>query len=89
MYKRITLFAALASMLLLSAAAFGQGTTGNISGTVTDPNGAVVPGATVKVTNTATNQSRESSAGSDGMFAFQALPAAKFGRVRNVGLSSG
>ncbi len=78
MYKRITLFAALASMLLLSATVFGQGTTGSISGTVTDPNGAVVPGATVKVTNTSTNQTRESSAGSDGGFAFQALPPGRY-----------
>ncbi|MEQ1765108.1 MAG: carboxypeptidase-like regulatory domain-containing protein, partial [Pyrinomonadaceae bacterium] len=78
MYKRITLFAALATMFLLSATAFGQGTTGNISGTVTDPNGAVVPGATVKVTNTSTNQSRESSAGGDGAFAFQALPPGRY-----------
>lgn len=78
MFRRIRLFTALISMLLLAAAAFGQGTTGSISGTVTDPNGAVVPGAAVKVTNTATNASRESTTGSDGTFAFQALPPGRY-----------
>lgn len=40
--------------LMLSAFAFGQGTTGEIGGTVTDPNGAVIPGATVVIENTGT-----------------------------------
>ena len=35
--------------LMLSAFAFGQGTTGEIEGTVTDSTGAVVPGATVRI----------------------------------------
>lgn len=78
MYRSIRLFAALALMLWLTAAAFGQGTTGNISGTVTDPNGAVVPGAAVKVINNATNQSRESTTGGDGTFAFQALTPGRY-----------
>jgi hypothetical protein len=78
MFRRIKLFAALASMLVFAAAAYGQGTTGSISGTVTDPNGAVVPGAAVRVTNTATNNSRDSTTGSDGTFAFQALPPGRY-----------
>ena len=32
-----------------SGSLFGQGLTGRVSGTVTDPSGAVVPGATVEV----------------------------------------
>ena len=36
--------------------AFGQGTTGSITGTVTDPAGAPVPGANVTVTQLATNR---------------------------------
>lgn len=39
----------LAFVFCLSAAAFGQGTTGSIEGTVTDANGARVPNATVTV----------------------------------------
>ena len=45
--------------LLLAAfvfAAFTQVTTGRLEGTVTDPQGAAVPGATVKVANTQTGQ---------------------------------
>ncbi|QQS43019.1 MAG: TonB-dependent receptor [Acidobacteriota bacterium] len=38
--------------LALSAFAFGQGTTGEIEGTVTDSTGAVVPGATVRIQST-------------------------------------
>lgn len=78
MFRPIKLIAAFAFALMLTAIAFGQGTTGSITGTVTDPNGAVVPGAAVKATNTATNQSRESTTGTDGTFAFQALPPGRY-----------
>jgi hypothetical protein len=43
--------------LFFSLAAFGQ-TFGELTGTVTDPSGASVSGATVTVRNTATNQLR-------------------------------
>jgi hypothetical protein len=46
-FKFLTLVMSL--MLALSAAAFGQATKGGIEGTITDPNGAVVPGASVSV----------------------------------------
>jgi hypothetical protein len=49
----LTLAFVLASMF--AANAFGQEFRGSISGTVTDPNGAAVPGATVSVKNTQTN----------------------------------
>ncbi len=42
---------ALTIVLCFSAIAFGQGSSGDISGTVTDQNGAVIPGATVTVEN--------------------------------------
>ncbi|MGA8101759.1 MAG: carboxypeptidase-like regulatory domain-containing protein, partial [Candidatus Acidiferrales bacterium] len=40
----------------------------SISGTVTDPSGAVVPGATVVVTNTATSESVTLTTASDGSY---------------------
>lgn len=40
-------------LLLLATPIFAQGTRGTISGKVTDPNGAVIMGATVKLTNPA------------------------------------
>ena len=42
-------------LFILGCVAFAQETTGVISGTVTDSSGAVVPGATVTVTNTDRN----------------------------------
>jgi len=46
----------IACLLGANSAAFGQGTNlGSIRGTVTDPNGAALPGAQVQVTDLATN----------------------------------
>lgn len=46
---------------------------GTISGTITDPNGAVVPGATVTITNSATNQSFTTTTNSDGNYSSAVL----------------
>ena len=78
MFRQIRLFAATVSLLMLVAAANAQGTTGNISGSVTDANGAVIPGATVKATNTATNYSRETNTNEGGAYSFQVLPAGTY-----------
>src|SRR5207344_1864526 len=48
----------LVTALALTRSASAQTTTGVISGTVVDPDGKIVPGATVTVTNEATNDSR-------------------------------
>lgn len=55
-----------------------QGPTGQISGTVTDPNGAVVSGANIKVTDMATNFSRTTTTNSEGLFSFQLLPVGRY-----------
>lgn len=55
-----------------------QVTTGQISGTITDPNGAVVPGATVKAVNTETNLSRETTTNGNGVYSFQLLPPGNY-----------
>src|SRR6185369_7903045 len=57
---------------------FAQGTTGQISGTVTDQNGAVVSGANVKVINADTNFSRSAVSSEDGTYSFQLLPVGKY-----------
>ena len=53
------------TLLLCITPIFAQtGSTGALTGTVMDPTGAVVPRATVSLTNTATNQSRTATTGS-------------------------
>jgi hypothetical protein len=51
---------------------------GAINGTVTDPSGAVVPGAHVKATNKATSIDYTSESTADGNFVFQDLPVGTY-----------
>ncbi len=53
----------------------GDGTTGALSGTITDPNGAVVAGATVTITNNANGQQVNVSTTDEGKFTAQSLSA--------------
>jgi hypothetical protein len=65
MSKFIRLITIVGLFALMSVSGFAQSTvTGAIGGTVTDPQKAVVPGATVKAVNAGTNQ--ESTATTDG-----------------------
>ena len=77
-----------ASIIILGCVglAKAQVTTGRISGTVIDPNGAVVQGASVTAKSLDTNLSREATTDSDGNFAFQLLPP---GRYKIEVMSSG
>lgn len=50
------LIAVICISITAAALTFAQGTRGTIRGTVTDPSGASVPGATLKLINTARNQ---------------------------------
>ncbi len=52
---------------------FAQVTTGNLQGIVADQTGAVIAGASVKVTNTETNQVRETTTNDDGFYNFTSL----------------
>lgn len=52
----------------------GQAFTGTITGSVTDPNGAVVPNATVRAKNEATGDLRTQQTNSEGLFIFSQLP---------------
>ena len=62
-------FAALLTALL-SVAASAQSTGGRINGRVTDPSGAVVPDATVTITNDATGVSNHTQTNKSGDYAF-------------------
>src|SRR6187399_3142535 len=58
---------------LASATVFGQGNTGGIVGTITDPSSAVVTGAKVIVTNTRTGVKTEGSTDTQGGYVFNFL----------------
>jgi carboxypeptidase family protein len=58
---------------LLPADAQSTIATGSIQGTVTDPNGAVVPGAAITITNKATGQSSKFTSSGSGTYASGAL----------------
>ena len=61
-------------MLLLVAVPVSAQTLGTITGEVKDGSGAIIPGATVTVTNTGTNASREMPSNESGIYTFTALP---------------
>src|ERR1700686_3857696 len=63
-----------AFVLLSTAVLVGQTFRGTILGTVTDPSGAVVAGATVKVKNVATGLERTTATSADGSYAVPELP---------------
>jgi hypothetical protein len=56
------------ALIFLCVAAFAQDFRATLTGTVTDPSGAAVPGANVKATNTGTNAVKEVKATSDGVY---------------------
>jgi hypothetical protein len=61
--------------IILSALAFAQsGNQGSIEGTITDNSGAVIAGAHVKATNTATGGVFDATADSEGVFKLPVLP---------------
>src|SRR5258708_15712903 len=61
--------------LLLAVPTFSQGiATGSIAGTVTDPTGAVILGATVKAVSTATNQEFSATTNDAGLVSLRSVP---------------
>jgi hypothetical protein len=65
-------------LTLLGLSAYAQTFRGAINGTVTDPSGAVVSGATVKATNSGTQVALTTVTTSDGQFSFQDLPLGSY-----------
>ena len=77
--KPITKFFTLAVLAFaLAVNAFAQADQGRITGQVIDANSAIVPGASVKVTNTGTNEVRTVTANDDGTYLVNALKAASY-----------
>ncbi|HYJ89976.1 MAG TPA: carboxypeptidase-like regulatory domain-containing protein, partial [Pyrinomonadaceae bacterium] len=67
-------FAVTVSLMFFESICVGQGgTTGSISGTISDPNKAVVAGATVIVTNNATKEEFTAVTNDEGYFRIPSL----------------
>lgn len=96
MKLRVFVFLVAAVFILgCSGVAWSQTVQGVITGVVTDPSGAVVPNATVTITNAGTNISQSTTTGSDGSYRFPLVPpgtytlevkAGSFATVRATGL---
>ncbi len=65
------------ALVCVAAAAQGQ-FRASIQGAVTDPSGAVVPNATVTLTDTATGKVLTATSSADGVYNFDALPSSHF-----------
>ena len=64
----------LALLLVCAAFAYPQGATSEMSGTVTDPQGAAIPAADVTVSNPDTGQAIKTASNEKGEWAVPALP---------------
>jgi len=76
-----SLFAAILLLVVVPSLMAQSAGTGALTGTVTDPTGAVVPSATVTLISTETNQTRTAITGNDGGYKFSLLPPGSY-RVR-------
>jgi outer membrane receptor protein involved in Fe transport len=73
---RIALF--LAVSVFIASAVYSQQPTASLTGVVTDQVGAVIPGATVTVTNKATNLTRSIGTNEEGLYVISALPVGNY-----------
>src|ERR1700677_3585452 len=64
---------AICAFFLCAATAFAQAGRGSISGTVTDPSGAIVPAAKLTLLNQATGPTQHSVSSSAGVYSFVSL----------------
>src|SRR5215475_2192276 len=68
----------LSILLGSSCASLAQETTATLLGSALDPSGAVLPNVTVRVTNLATNTSRETKSDATGTYSIPFLPAGDY-----------
>ena len=68
----------LALLVLVPCGLLLAGVTASISGTVTDPSGAIVAGATVTATNVETGVASTQTTNAQGFYSFPELPPGKY-----------
>lgn len=75
---RAMLLAGIVFLAFFASDVHGQITAGGVVGTVKDPSGAVVKGATITLTNQATNVVLSTVSTSSGNYSFQNVPVGKY-----------
>jgi len=88
--RRLTILVlGLWAAITISSPAFAQSVTGNISGSVTDPNGAVVAGASVSLVNDQTKDKRDQVTNDSGRFNFASVqPGVYTLRIEHAGFET-
>ena len=71
-------FAAVLLLLMMFVMAGAQEFRGSLTGTVTDPNGAALPGATVEIRNVETNVANTATTNEDGNYTFPLLNPGRY-----------
>src|SRR5262249_7864706 len=71
---RVSSLASFLLLILVAATSYAQSGGTSIRGTIRDPNGNVVAGATVTITDPARNFTRTQPTGEDGGYVFNAVP---------------
>ena len=74
----LSLFFIVLAMLLAAPFAGAQSTGGQIRGTISDPSGASVTGATISLVNEATGSQREVQSGANGEYIFIEVPVGRY-----------
>lgn len=75
--RAVCFFSALLTLFFVSTIS-AQEFRGTIAGTITDPNGAVVPGASVTVKNVATNITSSTTSNDEGVYTVPLLPSGAY-----------
>jgi outer membrane receptor protein involved in Fe transport len=78
MASRLRSAAAAVAVILAAAPLFAQSTTGSFQGTITDPSGAALPGATVTIVNPDTNLLRTTVTNTSGNYDAPLLPPGRY-----------
>src|SRR5580765_2209263 len=73
-----TMFAAISLFVLLTFTAFAQSDRGTITGTVSDPAGAVVPNAQIEARNVGTGTTYQANSSGTGNYTLPQLPAGSY-----------
>jgi len=78
MLKRTSVLMLVFLLLVAGLAMYAQAPTGTISGTVTDESGAVVPNASVVISNKDTGFTRTVTTNAEGLYSAPSLPAGQY-----------